>query len=222
MTPPPGGGVTPPLDAALALPLDELAVSKGLAPKIFIDGCPDLIAAASLYEALWRRLEGQARIKALACAAVFVRGVRGQVGIEWLREIFTAGGVTPLLERAGPVQLLLPACARVVRTEFKAECRRRGNDLWPAHREGRHVGQSGRHFIEALGARSALDIAIGVAERHCGLFRDIEAAGGGALSDAALLRFFSAWRGAVLRQGDARATAGLLSSVDAGRGLWRL
>ena len=214
-----GGGVTPSA-GDLALPLDEMAVLKGLAPKIFLDGCPDLAAAASLYEALWRRLEGQARISAVACAVVLARGVRGQAGVQWLSQVFAAGGLTPLLERGKPVRSLFPECARAVRKEFEEECKRRGNKLWPAHRDGRHVMMSGRHFLDALGSKVALDIATDIAERFCDVLRDIDAADGGALGDAALDRLISAWQGAVLREGEHRVTAALYSSADAGRSLW--
>ena len=50
-----------------------------------------------------------------------------------------------------------------------------------------------------------------------GVFEDIESAGGAALSDAALERLASAWRGAPLAEGRA---AGAYSGLDAGRSFW--
>ena len=56
----------------------------------------------------------------------------------------------------------------IVIKEFQAECQRRDDHLWAAHREGRHAGLSGRHFLEAVQTKPGKNSIVVVAKRLVG------------------------------------------------------
>lgn len=81
------------------------------------------------------------------------------------------GGVTPLGRADGGVSPLVRNFRRLaqkVLRRFDEECDRRGCDLWPAHREGRHAGFSGKHFCFALRRADAQKAALAAARRFAG------------------------------------------------------
>ena len=106
---------------------------------------------------------------------------------------------------------------------FGRECEARGAHQWAAHPEGRHCGLSGAHFVRALATEAGRKATAAAAHRFGEVLEEIEAAGGGALAAASLVRLLRAADGVIIRVGPrrgARRRAGPYFLMDAARQVW--
>lgn len=196
--------------------------------QVLLGGIPEWCVAASAFEDVWHAFSGTLRYQRMASLFVFARGLRGLGGVTWLRSVALDFFPAPLAgPSGGSAKALFRDWAKKVTKAFWAECRRRGDRLWASHREGRHAGVSGWHFVAALRHDAAMNSACGAVERAVKVFEAIDQVNKGVLSDTIFKDMLRLWEGvtiAVRARDDARCpshiTASKYSAMDVARFLY--
>ena len=147
--------------------------------EAFISGIWEWSAAANLLELVAKNTSGSARWSTMGCVTVFARGLRGKAGVSWLatialdelHRIAQSSGKTLSAQSTGKTLsagALFRTWAVTIKKAFWQECTSRGDDMWPAHREGRHAAFSGKHFVRAMEDEVGLQAAADAADRLAG------------------------------------------------------
>ena len=152
-------------------------VAAGLAPKLFSWQLPDGTELWDTLENVWEASAGSP--DAVAATLVLARGIRGSAGIRWFSEEFFDKGLFKMLSAATPSdeKIRIRHVAKEALLRHDRHTHQQGlSRSWAAHREGRHVRFSGRHFLQAASSLEGSKGAWQVIQRMADVLRQCLAA----------------------------------------------